>query len=68
MFVVYLYNLSDKETINKMIDIAFLHYNKTKADQITYTIENLLPLQCKSVEIEVDKKVINAYDYTINLS
>ena len=51
-----------------MIDIAFLHYNKTKADQITYTIENLLPLQCKSVEIEVDKKVINAYDYTINLS
>lgn len=67
-FVVYLYNLSDKDAINKSIDIEFTHYNKTTADDITYKIDSLKPLQCKSVEIEVDKKVINAYDYHIHLS
>ncbi len=68
IFSAYIYNLSETENINSTINIKFTSYNKGIADEITYTIDNLEPLESKSIEIEVDKKVINAYDYEISIN
>ncbi len=68
IFSTYIYNLSESKNISSTINIKFTTYNKGVADDITYTIDNLEPLESKSIEIEVDKKVINAYDYEISIS
>lgn len=68
IFSAYIYNLNETKNINSNINIKFTTYDKGIADDITYTIDNLEPLESKSIEIEVDKKVINAYDYELNIS
>lgn len=67
-FAAYFYNLSGTDSLNKTISLEFIHYNKTVADKVTYKIENLEPFACKYIQIEVDKKVMNAYDYKLSIN
>ncbi len=67
-FSVYLYNLNEVNELNATIDIKFIYYNNTVADTISYKIENLVPLEVRNVIINVDKKVINAYNYEISIN
>lgn len=67
VFSFYIFNLSE-EGLNANLDIKLKTYNNAVSDELTYKIESLKPLESKNIEIEVDKKAINSYDYEVSIS